>query len=256
VTSDEQNGEKRISDSARLGLVTRRSSRVTVLPLFTEAPLYAILDTTVSAALAPEAAVDALLRAGVRVIQYRHKDPFRRSHFAACAALARRVREAGGVFVVNDRADVAELAGAHGVHLGQEDLPPATARRFLGEARLIGHSTHTLEQARRAAELPVDYIAIGPIFPTQTKRNPDPVVGLELLSQVRALTKMPLVAIGGITMENAPPVLDAGADAVAVVRDLLASPDLEERARQFLRALKTRSQEPGVRSQNNQSRDR
>lgn len=216
-----------------------------IAPLFADAPLYAILDTAVRPELPADAVLEALLRAGVRAIQYRHKEPFRQSHFERCAALARRTRQAGGAFLINDRADVAELCGADGVHLGQEDLPPEKARRFLGAGRLIGYSTHTLDQARRAADLPVDYIAIGPVFPTTTKKNPDPVVGLSIVSQVRALTNKPLVAIGGITMENAPSVLAAGADAVAVIGDLLAARDLaelEERARQFLMALKRRSQ--------------
>ena len=212
--------------------------------LFAEAPLYAILDTATGPAIPVGAAVDALLRAGVRVIQYRHKEPFRAAHFQECVSLARKIHEAGGLFFVNDRADVADLAGADGVHLGQEDLPPEKARlfleRFSGKDRLIGYSTHTLDQARLATAAPVDYIAIGPVFPTRTKQNPDPVVGLALVSEVRSLTNKPLVAIGGITMENAPSVLAAGADAVAVIRDLLAGPDLEERARRFLAALRTR----------------
>ena len=241
MTSDEQDRTSRIPASSRTGLVTRHSSLVTA---FREAPLYAVLDTAARPALpaetAAEVSVAALLRAGVRVIQYRHKEPFRRAHFQECAALARQIHEAGGVFVVNDRADVADLSGADGVHLGQEDLPPEKARLFLGKARLIGYSTHTLDQARLAAAAPVDYIAVGPVFPTQTKKNPDPVVGLALVSAVRSLTNQPLVAIGGITMENAPSVLAAGADAVAVIRDLLAGPDLEERARQFLAVLKPR----------------
>ena len=246
MTSDEQGGERKAQDSGRLDLVTCHLSLVTV---FLDAPLYAILDTAAGPAFPAETAVQALLRAGVRVIQYRHKEPFRRAHFQECVALARKIHEAGGVFVVNDRADVADLSGAAGVHLGQEDLPPEKARRFLGEDRLIGYSTHTLDQARLAAAAPVDYIAIGPVFPTQTKKNPDPVVGLALVSEVRLLTNKPLVAIGGITMENAPSVLAAGADAVAVIRDLLAGPDLEERARQFLKELNRSSQESGARSQ-------
>ncbi|MGH9786906.1 MAG: thiamine phosphate synthase [Terriglobia bacterium] len=212
-----------------------------IVPLFAAAPLYAILDTAVRPDLPMEAVLDALLRAGVRVIQYRHKAAFGRSHFEQCVALARRTRQAGGAFLINDRADVADLCGADGVHLGQEDVSPESARRFLGTGPLIGYSTHTVDQARRAAGLPVDYIAVGPVFPTTTKKNPDPVVGLALVSEVRALTKKPLVAIGGITMENAPSLLAAGADAVALIRDLLAAPDIEERARQFLNALKTRS---------------
>lgn len=206
--------------------------------LFAEAPLYAIVDTAACAAISVAVATEALLRAGVRVIQYRHKEPFRRAHFDECAALAQQIHAADGLFIVNDRADVADLAGADGVHLGQDDLPPEPARRFLGPKRLIGYSTHTLDQARRAAREPVDYIAVGPVFPTRTKQNPDPVVGLSLVSEVRALTNRPLVAIGGITMENAPSVLAAGADAVAVIRDLVTAPDLEARAHQFLAALK------------------
>jgi len=234
VTSDKQDGENNIPESARFDLAS----------VFLHAPLYAILDTAAGSAAPAEAAVEALLRAGVRVMQYRHKEPFRSAQVDACAVLARKIREAGGVFFVNDRADVADLSGADGVHLGQDDLPPEKARRFLGQAPLIGYSTHTLEQARLAAAAPVDYIAVGPVFPTQTKKNPDPVVGLSLVSQVRSLTNKPLVAIGGITMENAPSVLAAGADAVAVIRELLAGPDLEQRARQFLAALKAGSGRP------------
>ena len=210
--------------------------------LFAEAPLYAILDTAVRPELPCATILEALLRAGIKVIQYRHKDAFRRAHFEQCVALARRTGELGGMFLVNDRADVAELCGAAGVHLGQEDLPPEKARRFLDEGRIIGYSTHNWEQARRAATLPVDYVAIGPVFPTTTKSDPDPVVGLGMVSQVRALTTKPVVAIGGITMENAPAVLAAGANAVAVARDLLAASDIEDRARQFLKVLKEESE--------------
>ncbi len=213
----------------------------TLPALFAEAPLYAVLDAAVRPELSSEAIAAALLRAGVKVIQYRQKGKFHRRHFEECALLARRIPEAGGVFLVNDRADVAALAGAGGVHLGQEDLEPEAARRFLGEAAIIGYSTHSLEQARRGDALPADYLAIGPVFPTATKKNPGPVVGLETVAAVRALTKKPLVAIGGITLDNAPAVLSAGADAVAVIRDLLTAPDIEERARQFLKALRTRS---------------
>lgn len=217
--------------------------------LFAEAPLYAILDTSFRPELPCTTILEALLRAGIKVIQYRHKDAFRRAHFEQCVALARRAQEFGAAFLVSDRADVAELCGAAGVHLGQEDLPPEKARRFLDEGRIIGYSTHNWEQARRAATLPVDYIAIGPVFPTTTKSDPDPVVGLGMVSQVRALTTKPVVAIGGITMENAPAVLAAGANAVAVVRDLLAAPDIEERARRFLKVLR-RGQQSEARSQN------
>jgi thiamine-phosphate pyrophosphorylase len=180
----------------------------------------------------------ALLRAGVRVLQYRHKGRFGRRNFEECRAVAEQVHEAGGVLLVNDRADVAVLCGADGVHLGQTDLSPEKARQFLGERSLIGYSTHTREQAALAARMPVDYLAIGPVFPTRTKQQPDPVVGLEVVSEVRALTARPLVAIGGITLDNAATVLRAGAEAVAVISDLLRAEDLEYRARQFLEVLR------------------
>ncbi|MBI4480405.1 MAG: thiamine phosphate synthase [Acidobacteria bacterium] len=208
---------------------------------FHQAPLYAILDTALRADLAPAALAGALLRAGVRVIQYRHKASFRRVNFDECCALAELVHTAGGVFIVNDRADVAALCQADGVHLGQEDLPPEKARQFLGpaaaDAKIIGYSTHNRVQAELAARLPVDYIAIGPVFPTKTKQHPDPVVGLAMVAEIRGLTAKPLVAIGGITLENAPSVLQAGADAVAVASDLLRDSNIERRVGEFLSSL-------------------
>ena len=204
---------------------------------FHQAPLYAILDTALQSDLSPAALAGALLRAGVRVIQYRHKASFRRANFDECCALAELVHKAGGVFIVNDRADVAALCHADGVHLGQEDLPPEKAQRFLGQGRIIGYSTHNRAQAELAARLPVDYIAIGPVFPTKTKKDPDPVVGLAIISEVRRITEKPLVAIGGITLDNAPSVLQAGADAVAVASDLLRDSNIERRVGEFLSSL-------------------
>ena len=206
--------------------------------LLARAPLYAILDTAIHPERSLAAILEPLLRAGVKVIQYRHKEPFRKAHLEQCATLARRVHAFGGEFIVNDRADAAKLCGAAGVHLGQDDLPPDKARLFLGKDSVIGYSTHSLEQVREAVSLPVDYIAIGPVFHTSSKKEAGPVTGLEVIAQVRSLTAMPLVAIGGITLENAPAVLRAGADAVAVIGDLLKAGDLEARARQFLAALK------------------
>jgi thiamine-phosphate pyrophosphorylase len=153
--------------------------------------------------------------------------------------MAAKVHQAGGLFIVNDRADVAALCGADGVHLGQQDLPPEKARAVLDTGRIIGYSTHNREQVALAAGLPVDYIAVGPVFATQTKQNPDPVVGLATVSEVLGLTAVPLVAIGGITLENAASVVRAGADAVAVAGDLIRASDIEQRVRQFLAALHT-----------------
>jgi thiamine-phosphate pyrophosphorylase len=211
---------------------------------FPHSPLYAILDTGYPEALShaggPPAAARQLLESGVRLLQYRHKGPFTRRHFDECRGISELCRQAGAVFLVNDRADIALMCGAAGVHLGQDDLPPEHARRLMGPADLaaargiIGFSSHSLEQALEGERLPVDYLAIGPVFPTTSKERPDPVVGLETVRAVRAAVSKPLVAIGGITLENARGVLDAGADAVVVIRDLLAAPDLAARARQFL----------------------
>jgi thiamine-phosphate pyrophosphorylase len=135
-------------------------------------------------------------------------------------------RERGLTIIINDRADIALAAGAAGVHLGQDDLPPEAARRILGQDAIIGYSTHSVEQAREAAVMPIDYLAIGPIFTTSSKQNPDPVVGLTGLSRVRdAVGDIKLVAIGGITLENAAEVIRAGADTVAVIGALAGSPD-------------------------------
>src|SRR5262249_2887900 len=123
--------------------------------------------------------------------------------------------------IVNDRVDVALLSGAAGVHLGQTDLPPAAARRILGPERIIGFSTHNLEQAIEADGLPVDYIGVGPVFATSTKENPDPVVGMEALAQICGSVRKPVVAVGGITLASAGNVLAAGAHSVAIIRDLL-----------------------------------
>jgi thiamine-phosphate pyrophosphorylase len=136
---------------------------------------------------------------------------------------AKAVTELGLTLIVNDRVDVALASNAAGVHLGQDDLPPDAARKLLGDDAIIGFSTHNVAQARIAATLPVDYIAIGPIFQTSTKTNPDPEVGLDGIRGVRdVIGNIPLVAIGGITAANAAAVIDAGADSVALISALLA----------------------------------
>jgi thiamine-phosphate pyrophosphorylase len=144
------------------------------------------------------------------------------------------VREAGGIFIVNDRADVARAVDADGVHVGQDDLPVESARALVGPGKLIGYSTHVLEQVREADRSTADYVAFGPIFPTASKENPDAVVGLEGLGEARKATHKPLVAIGGITLENARTVIEAGADSVAVIRGLVGAPDIRTRAEEFL----------------------
>jgi thiamine-phosphate diphosphorylase len=197
--------------------------------------LYAIVDAERIGSASPLAICRILLDAGVRLIQYRDKKASSRDLFEACRQLQVSVRQAGGIFIVNDRADVALAVGADGVHVGQGDLPVELARRVLGKRILIGTSTHSLEQVREADETSADYIAFGPIFPTQSKERPDPVVGLAGLREVRKLTRRPLVAIGGITLENAAAVIAAGADSVAVIRDLVQAQNVAQRAREFLR---------------------
>ena len=127
--------------------------------------------------------------------------------------------------IVNDRVDIALAAGAHGVHLGQTDLPVVEARRLLGEHAIIGVSTHSIEEVREALQFPVDYIAFGPVWPTATKEDPDPVVGLELLAEVKRITEqVPVVAIGGINVSNLAVTISAGADSAAIISDLYRGP--------------------------------
>ncbi len=170
----------------------------------------------------------------MKLLQYRHKGEFTRRHWEECCAIAKMAHEADALFIVNDRVDIVLMCGADGAHLGQNDLPADAARKLMGPSKIIGVSTHDPAQATAADALPVDYIAIGPIFATTTKDNPDPVVGLNGVSAARRATEKPLVAIGGITRDNAVSVLGAGADSVAIVRDLLTSGDAEQAAREFI----------------------
>jgi thiamine-phosphate pyrophosphorylase len=180
-----------------------------------------------------------LADAGVRLLQYRSKAASTRELLNSSQNLASLLPPRGVSFVVNDRADVAVLAGASGVHVGQEDLGVEQARGLVGPDKWVGVSTHNLEQFQHAAATSADYIAVGPVFKTSSKANPDPVVGTEFVRQVRALTDKPIVAIGGITLENAAAVIAAGADSVAVISDILRARDPGERARQYLDLLGT-----------------
>jgi thiamine-phosphate pyrophosphorylase len=186
-------------------------------------------------------AAEALLEAGARILQFRHKSFFSRRAFEEASQIAELCRSAGALFVVNDRVDIAMLLNA-GLHLGQDDLAPSDARRILPAASIIGFSTHNEEQLRAGDLEPVDYLAIGPIFVTGSKQNPDPVVGLERLRALRPLTQKPLVAIGGITRELAPKVFEVGADSVAIIGDLL--PDVRERAAEWI-AISARARDAG-----------
>jgi len=182
--------------------------------------LYPILDTASLAQrdCAVETAARAMLEGGARILQFRHKGHYSRALFEEAERVAELCRRAGALFVIDDRADIALLLDA-GLHVGQDDLPPQDARRLLGPGRMLGFSTHNAAQFAAALDEPVDYLAFGPIFPTASKENPDPVVGLETLRQLPA--DRPLVAIGGIRRANALRILAAGAGCLAVINDLL-----------------------------------
>jgi thiamine-phosphate pyrophosphorylase len=201
--------------------------------------LYPITSAEVSG-LSHSDQVERLAAGGATLIQLREKRASPREFFHAVVEAMTVARRAGVRIIVNDRIDIAIAAGADGVHLGQDDIPPEDARRILGNERIIGYSTHSLRQALEANELPVDYVAIGPVFNTLTKANPDPVVGLDLVRDVSSTLSKPLVAIGGINLENAASVIEAGAGSVAVISDLVASRSITEKTRLFLRALPTR----------------
>jgi len=184
---------------------------------------YPILDPEIAIrdGIDPIAAAEQILEGGATILQFRHKGFFSRTVFAQLERVAELCRDAGVLFVVNDRADLAALTNA-ALHLGQDDLTPTAARKVVGAKTLIGYSTHNERQLRAAAAEPANYLALGPIFGTASKQNPDPIVGLDELRRLRPLTDRTLVAIGGITRTNAQSVLAAGADSVAIIGDLFA----------------------------------
>jgi thiamine-phosphate pyrophosphorylase len=207
--------------------------------------LYAITDRQWSNCTHEEI-VRMMLAGGASFIQLRDKDAIGRELLDQTMACLRLTRSAGATLIINDRVDVALTAGADGVHLGQDDLSVAEAREILGEDKIIGVSTHSIDQFRAALKTSADYIAVGPVYPSMTKENPDPVVGLELVREARKLTDRPLVAIGGINHERAPEVIVAGADSVAVISalyplpknvDPTSKPEITLATRRFLEAL-------------------
>ncbi len=184
--------------------------------------LYPVTDVRLSG-LSHAVQVAALVEGGARFIQLREKHLSPREFYAQAEEALKIARRNSVPLIINDRADIALALGADGVHLGQDDLAPEAARRLLGEDAIIGFSTHSIEQAIEAARRGVSYIAVGPIFPTTSKENPDPTIGLDGLRRVRAATHgTPLVAIGGINTENARAALNAGADSIAVISALLS----------------------------------
>ncbi|HEV2198060.1 MAG TPA: thiamine phosphate synthase [Candidatus Acidoferrum sp.] len=207
--------------------------------------LYVILDAALLTISETECARQ-LVDAGVRLLQYRNKTASSRDLLESSKRLSAELMPRGVTFLVNDRADVAALADASGVHVGQEDLGAEEARAVVGRSKLVGISTHNRAQFEQAAATSADYIAVGPIFSTSTKPNPDPVVGTEFIRKVRPLTDKPIVAIGGITLERAAEVVRAGADSVAVISDILRAPDPGARARRYVEMLETANHATGV----------
>lgn len=197
--------------------------------------LYAILDVSCF----PDAgrllqAGDQLARAGVLIVQYRDKSDNAQGMLGHARELKRRIGPRAKL-IMNDRADLCLAAEFDGVHVGQDDLAPESVRRIIGRERWLGVSTHNPEQVAEADRSPADYVAVGPVFATASKTNPDPVIGLEGVRRARELTRKPLVAIGGITRANCRSVIEAGADSVAVISDLVREPG--KSAEEFLHIL-------------------
>ena len=200
-------------------------------------PLYVILDRAAARGRELPALLEAVLAGGGRVVQLREKTMPMAELFPLARTLRERCRRAGALFIVNDRADLALALGADGLHVGQEDLPAAAARRILRPGMILGVSTHDEPQARRAREDGADYIAVGSIFPTGTKTGFQ-LVGLDLLRELRPRLGVPVVAIGGITEANAAQVMEAGADAAAVISAVCGTPDPREATARLLEVMR------------------
>ena len=200
-------------------------------------PLYVVLDRGSAGDRDLVPLLDAVLAGGCRVVQLREKIMPLSDLYPVARALRRRCREAGCLFIVNDRVDLALAVEADGVHVGQDDLPAREARRLLRPGMILGVSTHDESQARRARDDGADYVAVGSMFPTGSKTG-FRLVGPDLLRRVRPEIRVPLVAIGGITVDNVAEVIRAGADAVAVISAVCAAPDPAVAARRFLETIR------------------
>lgn len=198
--------------------------------------LYPITDVRLSGHSHAEQ-IERLAAGGATFIQLRDKTARPSDFYKAALEAVAAARRLNVRVIINDRVDVALAVKADGVHLGQDDLPPEAVRRVVGPDFIIGYSTHNLEQAMRADSTPADYVAIGPVFQTSTKENPDPVVALDEVRAIKESISKPLVAIGGITLSRSRPLLEAGADSLAIISDLYSTGNITERARQYLLEL-------------------
>lgn len=197
-------------------------------------PLYAILDIGLCKGREPIAVLDGFLQAGVKLVQLRAKDCASNALFTLAGAARESTRRAGAQLIVNDRLDVALAVRADGVHLGQEDLPLAAARKIAGDRLIVGISTHTLDQARRAEAALADYIGFGPMFATTTKTTGHSPRGLAMLGEIKAALSIPVVAIGGINEQNVASVWRAGADSAAIISDLMGADDARRKIKTIL----------------------
>jgi len=177
--------------------------------------------------------------AGARLFQYRNKSGSMKTAYVEALALRKIASNLGVTLIVNDRCDLALAVDADGVHLGQTDLPYAYARKIMGPGKMVGLSTHNAQQVREAEQFKPDYIGFGPIYQPGSKQDHDPIIGLEGLTQVRALTSLPIFAIGGITADNVGAVLGAGADGVAAISAILNAPNIKRAVSDFLARMPT-----------------
>lgn len=206
---------------------------------FTLPKIYPITDVSLSGMSHAEQ-VERLIAGGAKFIQLREKHASPRDFFEAAKSAVEIARQHDVKIIINDRVDIARALGADGVHLGQDDLPPSAARQILGSEAIIGFSTHSVEQAIKAAAHGVNYIAIGPIFETTTKEKPDPVVGLDGLRKVKkSIDQIQLVAIGGIGLDDIRDVMAAGADSAALISAIVGdSETISVKTAQFLNIVK------------------
>jgi len=208
--------------------------------------LYTIIDTSYVSLEDIRGVTEKIIEGGAKIIQLRAKDLGSADMLGAARIIREVTRSCDALFLVNDRIDIALLSEADGVHIGDEDILPEEARQLLGAGRLIGYSTHNAQEAKLTAELAaglagkgfIDYISCGPVFATRTKKDARAVVGIEGLKKVRETTRLPLVAIGGLTEENLQDVLNTGVDAVAVISELLTAQDIPTKTKQLIETIK------------------
>ncbi len=210
------------------------------MPFSFPSPFYAVADTLNQPDVSFQRLTHQLCAGGVRLLQLRVKQRPTRSFVSLATEVKQICRRYQCTFILNDRVDIALVVEADGVHVGQEDLPLLAARRILGPDKIIGVSTHTLQQALTAEQEGADYIGFGPLFGTTTKATGYTARGLEQLQEMRKQVRIPIVAIGGITAERAASALQAGADAVATISDIVLAPDIKHRVTTLLRQLMER----------------